>query len=172
MKTLTLAIAMATASSFSLAENHVPALSAVLSGLSDSQRSTFETDIGSAMNLNADIDAVFEAATINQALEQGVITAAQAEQAEQALAIIEANADSFSFDVQDAIADALANGVDLDEISQTLNVFDTLSDADKAIVGQEAFGDPSQSAEAQALWDQLSPDAQSKIADAGLISQP
>ena len=54
--------------------------------------------------------------------------------------IVNANAEYFNFDILQEISDLIAEGEFSEtQIRQTLEAFDSLSDADKAIVAQEEF---------------------------------
>ena len=87
-----------------------------------------------------------------------MITEEEAQDVAGALEILEANAEFFQFDIQDVIFQALEEGdVSLDEITLTLNAFNQLSDAGKAIVGQENFDPNDLSAADKAIYDSVTP---------------
>lgn len=117
-------------------ETEIVPLGEAISGLT-------EQDIAeqaSTGGMSAQIDAALDSAMVSEALEQGLITQEEAGSLNQALEIIEANVDNFDFDIQATITEALNNGdVNIQQVVETLNAFDQLSDAGKAIVGQETF---------------------------------
>ena len=157
MKKLLIAAAVGAFTTASWA-NEVPALGSVLESLSGEEMSSFEESLVGATSLNADIELAFSTETVELALEQGLITEEEAQDVAGALEILEANAEFFQFDIQDVIFQALEEGdVSLDEITLTLNAFNQLSDAGKAIVGQENFDPNDLSAADKAIYDSVTP---------------
>lgn len=163
MKKIALASALVAAtlgvSQFASAAAHVPSLEAAVTALSPADRQAFEQNSQALTGINADVDAAVQQVRVQAAVEQGVMTAEEAQNMETALSILEANEDKFNFDVQEAIGQAYEAGlVTQDQIVQTLQAFDSLSDAGKLLVGNEDFtpgGD---------LYNQLS-DADKAIVD-------
>ncbi|MCE2518178.1 MAG: hypothetical protein J4F41_10265 [Alphaproteobacteria bacterium] len=159
MKKIAIALPIIAMASFAQAQTgEVPALSDVLSGMSETEISTLEADVANDGSITGDIDVAIDGA-IDDAITDGLITADQADMAREALTIVNANADFFNFDILAVIEDGLSNGdFTLEELNQTLSGFQSLSEEGKAIVAQESFsGDPSQpdfqslSAEDQAI---------------------
>ena len=119
-----------------MAQTEIVPLGEAISDLTE-QDIAGETGAG---DVSAQIDAALDSAMVADALAQGLITQEEAGSLNQALDIIEANIDNFDFDIQAMIAEALENGdVSLQQVTETLNAFDQLSDAGKAIVGQDTF---------------------------------
>ena len=120
--------------------NEIPALGSVLESLSGEEMSSFEESLVGAANLNSDIEMAFSAEALDLAIEQGIISQEDAQDVGKALEIIESNAEYFDFDLSAVAFDALESGdITLDQLGEMLAVFDQLSDAGKAIVGQEDF---------------------------------
>lgn len=124
-----------------VAHAEVPDLAGAIQSLDAAQMSAFEADIGSSESvISADIDFAFDTAVVNEALEQGLITEAEAADLDSALAVVEANQEFFDFDIANMIATLIASGgLTPAQAAETLALFDSLSDADKTIVGQESF---------------------------------
>lgn len=117
----------------------VPTLADVLGSLTSEEVTSMERDVSVDGSLSLDMDVTVEAA-VNDAIEDGLITADQAEDAAASLQLVQANADFFNFDILDAIGEVIESGeFSVEEIRQTLEGFNTLSDAGKALVGNEAF---------------------------------
>jgi len=79
------------------------------------------------------------------------------------LEIVNANAEYFDFDILQEISDLIEEGEFSEaQIRQTLQAFDSLSDADKALVANEGFdaNDPG-----NALYQQVSAEGQTIIRD-------
>ena len=122
------------------AQTEITPLADVLGNMSPQERQSFDQNISEAQGLSSEVSRAVDAATVSQALEAGLITEEQASAVSEALEIIEANADSFNFDVQSAIEQGLADGsLTMSQVTETLNAFDQLSDAGKALVGNQAF---------------------------------
>ena len=144
-----------------LAASHVPSLEVSVNALSVEDRAAFEQNSQALTGMNADVDSAIQQVRVNKAVEEGLMTSEEAQNMETALSILEANADSFNFDVKAAIAEAYDQGlVTQDQIVQTLQAFDSLSDAAKLSVGNSEFD----AVEGNELYDQLS-DADKAIVD-------
>lgn len=119
----------------------IPDLSSSIEALDASQLSAFEADIGGVESvISADVDFAFDTAVVNEALEQGFITEAEAADLDSALEVIEANQEFFDFDIASLIGDLISGGnLTPAYAAETLAIFNGLSDADKAIVGQSSF---------------------------------
>ena len=136
-----------------VAASHVPSLEASVNALSVEDRAAFEQNSQALTGMNADVDTAIQQVRVNKAVEEGLMTPEEAQNMETALSILEANADNFNFDVKAAIADAYDQGlVTQDQIVQTLQAFDSLSDAAKLLVGNSEFD----AVEGNELYDQLS----------------
>lgn len=141
-------------------EVEVPPLAAVLEGLSDVEVSEVVTAAQTEGAIDADVDIAISDA-VSEAVAEGLITSEEAVDATAALEIVAANAEFFDFDILEAIGDVIDSGeFTLDEVRATLEGFNSLSDAGKALVGQESFDTDSNNA----LYQQLS-DADKAIVD-------
>ena len=143
------------------AQSHVPSLQSSLADLTPEQREVFNDNVTAAGTLSENVGRAIDQAQVGAALEQGLITQSEAADLNTALEIIEANADKFNFDVNAAITEALAAGdLTAADVAAVTTAFANLSDAGQSIVGQEAFdavaGNP--------LYDSLS-DADKAIVD-------
>ena len=139
-------------------ETQVPSLASALEGLSEAELSEVASgDIDSDANI-----AISN--SVAEAVSEGLISSEEALDATVALAIVASNAEFFDFDILDAIGDILDSGeVSIDEVRQTLEGFNNLSDAGKAIVGTQEFGlTDSSFADANSPFNQLS-DADKEI---------
>lgn len=117
----------------------VPSLADVMGSMSEAEVSQMESNVSSAGSLSMDMDVSIEAA-VNDAISEGLISADQAEDAAATLEIISSNAEFFNFDILDAIGEVIESGeFSIEDIRQTLEGFNTLSDAGKALVGNETF---------------------------------
>ncbi|MGC6472493.1 MAG: hypothetical protein ACON4W_06425 [Parvibaculales bacterium] len=130
----------------------------VISGMSEAEFSQFEQGIEMEGGFSDDVGFALDQASISQALEAGVITQEQADTVGQLVELVEANSESFDFDLEQMITEELTSG-DLggDEALRILQTFNTLSDADKAIAGSADF-DPARD------YEQLSAAGQESIA--------
>lgn len=155
IKYRTVAFSLLLCAPLAVAQSHVPSLQSSLSELTPDQREVFDSNITSAGSLSENVGRAIDQAQVGAALEQGLITQAEAADLNSALSIIEANADKFNFDVNAALTEALASGeVSAAEIAAITSAFSNLSEAGQSIVGQEAFG--SDTPEGQALYESLS----------------
>ena len=117
----------------------VPSLADVMSSMSSEEVTQMENDVSSGGSLSMDMDVTIEAA-VSDAVSEGLISAEQAEDAAATLEIVSSNAEFFNFDILEAIGDVIASGeFSMEEVRQTLEGFNTLSDAGKCLVGNEAF---------------------------------
>ncbi len=86
---------------------------------------------------------------VEDAVATGAVAPEMSADAAATLEIVNANAEFFDFDILDEIATVIAEGEFTEaQIRQTLEGFNQLSDADKALVGQESF----EADEANALY--------------------
>lgn len=117
----------------------VPSLADVIGTLSSDEISQMESDVADQGSLSLDMDITVDAA-VNEAIADGLISADQAEDAAASIELIQANADFFNFDILDAIGEVIESGeFSIEEIRQTLEGFNTLSEAGKSLVGNEDF---------------------------------
>ena len=115
----------------------IPSLADVMGSMSSEEVSQMESN-ASENSLSMDMDVSIETA-VNDAVADGLITAEQAEDAAATLEIVSSNAEFFNFDILDAIGEVIESGEFTMEEVQTLEGFNTLSDAGKALVGNEQF---------------------------------
>ena len=139
MKKIISAVAFATVATSAWAQ--VPELGDVLGELSTTELDAFNDSLVEAPSvITEDLEVTLDLVLVNDALDQGFINESEAEDLETALGIIEANADFFNFDLQGLLAQLLEAGfITPEEIASTLQVFDTLTPADKQVVGDETF---------------------------------
>jgi len=143
-----------------ISEMAVPALADVISEMDEREILQMEQDVMETGALDIDVDAIMES-QIQAALAEGLITEEQASDAEIVLEIVNANAEYFDFDILQEIADIIAEGEFTEaQIRQTLQAFDSLSDADKALVAQAEFDATDQ---ANALYQQVSAEGKAII---------
>ena len=137
-------------------ETQVPSLASALEGLSDAELSEVEAEVDSGA-IDGDVDVAITDA-VSEAVSEGLITSEEAVDATAALEIVASNAEFFDFDILEAIGEILDSGeVSIDEIRDTLEGFNSLSDAGKAIVGQQNFElTDSTYADQNSLFNQLS----------------
>jgi len=122
-----------------LSDAEVPSLADVLSEMSDVEISEMEQSVFDAGALDFDTQSMIQN-EIEAALEEGLISPEQASDVDIALEIVNANAEFFDFDILKEISELIAEGEFSEaQIRQTLQAFDSLSDADKAIVASEEF---------------------------------
>lgn len=127
--------------SSAVAYAEVPDLAGAIQALDATAFAEFETSITEVDTvITADVDFALDTAVVNEALEQGLITEAEAGDLESALNTIEANAEFFDFDIAEFLAAALASGdVTAAEANEVLSAFSQLSAEGKAIVGAANF---------------------------------
>ena len=117
----------------------VPSLADVLSEMDEVEILQMEQTVTDTGTLDLDTDMMIEN-QITAALEEGLISPEHAGDAEIVMEIVNANAEYFNFDILQEISDLIAEGEFSEvQIRQTLEAFDSLSDADKALVAQEEF---------------------------------
>jgi len=138
----------------------VPSLADVLSEMDEVEILQMEQTVTDTGTLDLDTDMVVEN-QITADLEEGLISPENASDVEVVMEIVNANAEYFNFDILQEISDLIAEGEFSEtQIRQTLEAFDSLSDADKAIVAQEEFDaqDPG-----NALYQQVSAEGRAII---------
>lgn len=120
-------------------EIEVPALADVVSTLDATELEQMETSIEDLGSLSFDVDVAIDSA-VSEAISEGLISAEEATDASASLSIIADNAQFFDFDIVEVLGEVIESGeFDIAEIRETLEGFNSLPDADKAIVGQETF---------------------------------
>ena len=138
----------------------VPSLADVLNDMNDVEILEMEQSVFDTGALDFDTQSMIQN-EIEAALEEGLISPEQASDLDIALEIVNANAEYFDFDILQEISDLIEEGEFSEaQIRQTLQAFDSLSDADKALVANEGFdaSDP-----ANALYQQVSAEGKSTI---------
>lgn len=138
-------------------QDAVTPLSAVLETMSPSEIRSFESSLETGDAISGELTQAVDRASISQALEAGIITQEQAETVGQLLEIVEADSESFDFDLQRLMQEDLASG-NLNDAQALiiLTAFNSLNSADKDIAGQEDFTPIDD-------YTQLSPSGQSAI---------
>ena len=121
----------------------IPSLADVMSDMDTSEIAEMESSIGDVGSLSGDFDVAIDVAVdsaVAEAIEEGLISAEEATDAAASLSIVADNAQFFNFDIMDAIADVISSGeFTMAQVRSTLEGFNSLSDAGKAVVGQESF---------------------------------
>jgi len=138
----------------------VPSLADVLNDMNDVEILEMEQSVFDTGALDFDTQSIIQN-EIEAALEEGLISPEQASDLDIALEIVNANAEYFDFDILQEISDLIEEGEFSEaQIRQTLQTFDSLSDADKALVANEGFdaNDPG-----NALYQQVSAEGKSII---------
>jgi len=138
----------------------VPSLADVLNDMNDVEILEMEQSVFDTGALDFDTQSMIQN-EIEAALEEGLISPEQASDLDIALEIVNANAEYFDFDILQEISDLIEEGEFSEaQIRQTLQAFDSLSDADKALVANEGFdaSDP-----ANALYQQVSAEGKAII---------
>ena len=138
----------------------VPSLADVLNDMNDVEILEMEQSVFDTGALDFDTQSMIQN-EIEAALEEGLISPEQASDLDIALEIVNANAEYFDFDILQEISDLIEEGEFSEaQIRQTLQAFDSLSDADKALVANEGFDatDPG-----NALYQQVSAEGKSII---------
>lgn len=127
--------------SSAVAHAEVPDLAGAIQALDATAFAEFETSITEIDTvITADIDFALDTAVVNEALEQGLITEAEAGDLESALDTIEANAEFFDFDIAAFLAEGMAAGeISAAEANEVMTAFSQLSPAGKAVVGAGDF---------------------------------
>ena len=119
----------------------VPPLSDVIQNMDPKALEQMGTVGGQIQPITGDVDAVINSA-VNDAVKSGVITSDQAGDMTASLTVINSNAQFFDFDILATIGEALNDpdgDVSMADIRTTLEGFNQLSDAGKALVGKESF---------------------------------
>ena len=140
----------------------VPSLADVLNDMNDVEILEMEQSVFDTGALDFDAQSMIQN-EIEAALEEGLISPEQASDLDIALEIVNANTEYFDFDILQEISDLIEEGEFSEaQIRQTLQAFDSLSDADKALVANEGFdaNDPG-----NALYQQVSAEGQTIIRD-------
>ncbi len=138
----------------------VPSLADVLNDMNDVEILEMEQSVFDTGALDFDTQSMTQN-EIEAALEEGLISPEQASDLDIALEIVNANAEYFDFDILQEISDLIEEGEFSEaQMRQTSQAFDSLSDADKALVANEGFdaNDPG-----NALYQQLSAEGKSII---------
>jgi len=138
----------------------VPSLADVLNDMNDVEILEMEQSVFDTGALDFDTQSMIQN-EIEAALEERLISPEQASDLDIALEIVNANAEYFDFDILQEISDLIEEGEFSEaQIRQTLQAFDSLSDADKALVANEGFdaNDPG-----NALYQQVSAEGKSTI---------
>ena len=133
---------VAIAAALSLSANaEVTALGDVLGGLDASEMSSFNDTLSSTDSfITEDLDIGIDIATVNQAVSEGFITEEQAGDVETALNLVQENAEFFDFDFAQFLAEALSDqNISIEDLTGTMQVFNSLTPAQKTIVGQDGF---------------------------------
>ena len=144
-------------------EVEVPPLALVLEGLSDVEVSEVVTAAQAEGSIDADVDIAISDA-VSEAVAEGLISSEEAVDATAALEIVASNAEFFDFDILEAIGDVIDSGeFTIEEVRETLEGFNSLSDAGKALVGQEGFDTDPNNAEGYALYQSLSAEDQAIV---------
>lgn len=157
----------------------IPSLADVMSDMDTSEIAEMESSIGDVGSLSGDFDVAIDVAVdsaVAEAIEEGLISAEEATDAAASLSIVADNAQFFNFDIMDAIADVISSGeFTMAQVRSTLEGFNSLSDAGKAVVGQESFDyiaaidtdhshhSAAEQAAAAAEWNKLSASDQSIV---------
>lgn len=111
----------------------------VLKTMSQQEISQMERDVSDTGSLSIDMDISIQAA-VDNAIADGLIDIDDADDAAATLSLVSSNAEFFNFDILDAIDEVIENGTfSIDQVRQTLEGFDSLSDEGKALVGDEQF---------------------------------
>ena len=133
-------------------EAEILPLSEVIEAMSDADILQMEEAANEVGTLTIDLEQAIESA-VEDAVATGAVAPEMSADAAATLEIVNANAEFFDFDILDEIATVIAEGEFTEaQIRQTLEGFNQLSDADKALVGQESF----EADEANALYAQVS----------------
>ncbi len=120
-------------------EIQVPSLASALEGLSDDELSEVEAEVEVGGAIDGDVDIAISDA-VSEAISEGLITSEEAVDATAALEIVASNAEFFDFDILEAIGEVIESGdFSIEEVRDTLQGFNSLSDAGKSIVGQGSF---------------------------------
>ena len=120
-------------------ETEVPALADVVGTLDPAEFEQMESAVSDLGSISFDADLAIDTA-VSDAIDEGLISAEQATDAAASLSIISDNQQFFDFDIVEVLGEVISSGeFNITEIRQTLEGFNSLSDSDKVIVGQESF---------------------------------
>ena len=115
-------------------EEIVP-LADLIDTMTDAEINQMEEAAMETESLTFDVEQMIEAA-VEEAVATGTVGPELTENAAAVVELVNANAEFFDFDILDEIADIIAEGEFTEaQIRQTLEGFNQLSDADKALVG-------------------------------------
>lgn len=132
-------ITQAQAQSALLSDSEIAPLADIISGMSDSEITQMEQTVTDVGSLTSDVEFVVEAA-VSEAVSEGAISMEVMSDSAVAQQIANANAEFFDFDILDEIVTLIAEGEYSEaQIRSTLEGFNALSDADKALVGRYDF---------------------------------
>ena len=132
-------ITHAQAQTAQLSDSEIAPLADVISGMSETEITQMEQTVIDVGSLTSDVELVIETA-VSEAVSEGAISMEALCDSAVAQQIANANAEFFDFDILDEIATIIAKGEFTEaQIRSTLEGFNNLSDADKALVGQYNF---------------------------------
>jgi hypothetical protein len=143
------------------AQEEIVPLADLIETMTDAEISQMEDAAMGTESLTFDVEQMIEAA-VEEAVATGTVGPELTETAAAVVELVNANAEFFDFDILDEIAGIIAEGEFTEaQIRQTLEGFNQLSDADKALVGQEAF----EAIDSNALYQQVSAAGKTIIAE-------
>jgi hypothetical protein len=143
------------------AQEEIVPLADLIDTMTDAEINQMEEAAMETESLTFDVEQMIEAA-VEEAVATGTVGPELTENAAAVVELVNANAEFFDFDILDEIADIIAEGEFTEaQIWQTLEGFNQLSDADKALVGQEAF----EAVDSNALYQQVSAAGKTIIAE-------
>jgi len=143
------------------AQEEIVPLADLIDTMTDAEINQMEEAAMETESLTFDVEQMIEAA-VEEAVATGTVGPELTENAAAVVELVNANAEFFDFDILDEIADIIAEGEFTEaQIRQTLEGFNQLSDADKALVGQEAF----EAVDSNALYQQVSAAGKTIIAE-------
>ena len=144
-----------------VAQEEIVPLADLIDTMTDAEINQMEEAAMETESLTFDVEQMIEAA-VEEAVATGTVGPELTENAAAVVELVNANAEFFDFDILDEIADIIAEGEFIEaQIRQTLEGFNQLSDADKALVGQEAF----EAVDSNALYQQVSAAGKTIIAE-------
>jgi hypothetical protein len=143
------------------AQEEIVPLADLIDTMTEAEINQMEEAAMETESLTFDVEQMIEAA-VEEAVATGTVGPELTENAAAVVELVNANAEFFDFDILDEIADIIAEGEFTEaQIWQTLEGFNQLSDADKALVGQEAF----EAVDSNALYQQVSAAGKTIIAE-------
>jgi len=144
-----------------VAQEEIVPLADLIDTMTDAEINQMEEAAMETESLTFDVEQMIEAA-VEEAVATGTVGPELTENAAAVVELVNANAEFFDFDILDEIADIIAEGEFTEaQIWQTLEGFNQLSGADKALVGQEAF----EAVDSNALYQQVSAAGKTIIAE-------